>query len=51
MTLEEIGKRLGGKSISAVSNTLRLLKLPKSVQQALFEGRLNEGQARPLIGY
>ncbi len=23
MTLEEIGKRLGGKSISAVSNTLR----------------------------
>ena len=34
MTLEEIGKRLGGKSISAVSNTLRLLKLPKSVQQA-----------------
>ena len=50
MTLEEIGKRLGGKSISAVSNTLRLLKLPKSVQQALFEGRLNEGQARPLIG-
>lgn len=50
MTLEEIGKRLGGKSISAVSNTLRLLKLPKTVQQALFEGRLNEGQARPLIG-
>ena len=47
MTLEEIGKRLGGKSISAVSNTLRLLKLPKSVQKALFEGRLNEGQARP----
>ena len=40
MTLEEIGKRLGGKSISAVSNTLRLLKLPKSVQQALFEGRI-----------
>lgn len=50
MTLEEIGKRLGGKSISAVSNTLRLLKLPKSVQKALFKGRLNEGQARPLIG-
>jgi len=44
MTLEEIGKRLGGKSISAVSNTLRLLKLPKSVQKALFEGRLNEGK-------
>lgn len=50
MTLEEIGKRLGGKSVSAVSNTLRLLRLPKSVRQAIFDGELSEGQARPLIG-
>ncbi len=50
MTLEEIGHRVGGKSVSAVSNTLRLLKLPKAVQQAIFEGRLSEGQARPLVG-
>lgn len=50
MTLEEIGKRIGGKSVSAVSNTLRLLKLPKSVQRMLFDGKLSEGQARPLIG-
>lgn len=50
MTLEEIGKRIGGKSVSAVSNTLRLLKLPKTVQRKLFEGQLSEGQARPLIG-
>lgn len=50
MTLEEIGNRVGGKSVSAISNTLRLLKLPKVLQQALFEGRLSEGQARPLIG-
>ena len=50
MTLEEIGKRLGGKSVSAVSNTLRLLRLPKSVRQAIFGGELSEGQARPLIG-
>lgn len=50
MTLEQIGVRLGGKSVSAVSNTLRLLKLPKFVQLELFDGRLSEGQARPLIG-
>lgn len=50
MTLEEIGYRVGGKSISAVSNTLRLLKLPKSIQQAIYQGELSEGQARPLIG-
>ena len=50
MTLEEIGQRVGGKSVSAVSNTLRLLKLPKFVQTALFEHKLSEGQARPLIG-
>lgn len=50
MTLEQIGERVGGKSISAVSNTLRLLKLPKEIQEAVFDGRMSEGQARPLIG-
>ena len=29
---------------------MTLEEIGKSVQQALFEGRLNEGQARPLIG-
>ncbi|MDO4774083.1 MAG: ParB/RepB/Spo0J family partition protein [Candidatus Saccharibacteria bacterium] len=50
LTLEEIGVRVGGKSVSAISNTMRLLKLPKSVQNALFAGDITEGQARPLIG-
>lgn len=50
LTLEEIGARVGKKSISAISNTLRLLKLPKEVKQALSEGRVREGQVRPLIG-
>lgn len=49
LTLDEIGRRVGGKSVSAVSNTLRLLRLPESVRQALMDGRLREGQARPLI--
>lgn len=50
MTLEQIGTRVSGKSASAVSNTLRLLKLPKDVKEAIFDGRLSEGQARPMIG-
>lgn len=50
LTLEEIGTRVGGKSVSAVSNTLRLLKLPNVVKQAVAKGELTEGQARPLIG-
>ena len=50
MPLEQIGERVGGKSPSSISNTLRLLKLPKLAQEAIFEGRISEGQARPLIG-
>jgi ParB family chromosome partitioning protein len=49
LTLDEIGQRVGGKSPSSVSNTLRLLRLPESVRDALAEGKLREGQARPLV--
>lgn len=49
MTLDQIGQRVGGKSVSAISNTLRLLRLPESVRAAIAEGKLREGQARPLI--
>ncbi len=49
LNLEEIGQRVGGKSVSAVSNTLRLLKLPKIVLESIASGELSEGQARPLI--
>ena len=50
LTLEQIGERVGGKSASAISNTLRLLRLPHEVKSALADGTLTEGQARPLIG-
>jgi ParB family chromosome partitioning protein len=49
LTLEQIGKRVGGKSITAVSNFIRLLRLPESVRIALAEGKITEGQARPLV--
>lgn len=50
LTLDEIGQRVGNKSVSTVSNTLRLLKLPKEAQQAIADGKLTEGQARTLVG-
>ena len=49
LTLEQIGQRVGGKAVSSISNTLRLLRLPESVRTALVEGKLTEGQARPLV--
>jgi ParB family chromosome partitioning protein len=45
---EEIAARVG-KSRVAVTNTLRLLKLPDVVKNALIEGRLSEGHARALL--
>ncbi len=42
--------KLMSKSRSHVSNTLRLLTLPKDVIAMLEEGTLTSGQARPLIG-
>ncbi len=50
MTLEQIGKRVGNRSFSSVSNTLRLLKLPIEIRDLLAQGKLSEGQARPMIG-
>lgn len=49
LTQEQVAQRVN-KSPSAVTNTMRLLKLPKSAQLAIAEGKLTEGQARPLAG-
>tara|TARA_B100001564_G_C20642417_1_gene672795 strand:+ start:267 stop:1133 length:867 start_codon:yes stop_codon:yes gene_type:complete len=38
------------KSRSHISNTLRLLSLPKDVVAMIEEGNLSAGQARPLVG-
>ncbi len=51
LTLDQIGHRVGGKSTATISNTLRLLRLPESVRKALADGKISEGQARPLIGF
>ena len=48
-TQETVAERLG-KSRPAVANSLRLLKLPKEVQELLRDGTLSAGHARVLAG-
>ena len=45
---EEIAARVGKNRVT-VTNTLRLLRLPDSVKNALIEGRVSEGHARALL--
>ena len=42
--------RVIGKSRSHLANTLRLLRLPDSVQDFVRSGELSAGHARPLVG-
>jgi ParB family chromosome partitioning protein len=46
---EEIALRVG-KSRTAVTNTIRLLKLPPDVINAIAEGKISEGHGRALLG-
>ncbi len=48
-THEELAQRLG-RSRPQISNTLRLLRLPPSVQRRLAAGVLSAGHARALLG-
>jgi ParB family chromosome partitioning protein len=49
LTQEQVARRVG-KSRVAVSNTLRLLKVARPVQEALLAGQISEGHARALLG-
>ncbi len=49
ITHEEVGE-LVGKSRTHVTNMLRLMQLPESVQALLREGKLSAGHARVLVG-
>lgn len=48
LTQEQIADRVG-KSRPAVSNTLRLLRLPKRILEGLEQGAISEGHARALL--
>jgi ParB family chromosome partitioning protein len=49
LTHDQVATRVG-KSRTAVTNTLRLLQLPPSIQHLLADGRLSAGHARALLG-
>jgi ParB family transcriptional regulator, chromosome partitioning protein len=50
LTQEQVASKVG-KSRVAITNTLRLLKLPKKIQEAVNVGRITEAHARALLGF
>lgn len=48
MTQEELAKKVG-KNQSTIANKMRLLRLPKSVKDAILENNLTERHARALL--
>ena len=49
LTHDQVATRVG-KSRSAITNTIRLLGLPPTVQSLLADGQLSAGHARALLG-
>lgn len=48
LTQEQVAERVG-KSRTAVANTVRLLRLPPRILEALERGTVSEGHVRPLL--
>jgi ParB family chromosome partitioning protein len=48
LTQEQVAQRVG-KSRVAITNTLRLLKLPETIKARLADGSISEGHARALL--
>lgn len=48
MTQDQIAQKVG-KSRAAITNTMRLLRLPAEIQGAILDGSVTEGQVRPLL--
>ncbi len=49
LTHEEVASQVG-KSRASITNSLRLLQLPPTIQKLVHEGRLSMGHARALLG-
>ncbi len=49
LTHEEIAQRAGGKAVSTITNTIRLLRLPDAAKEALVDGSISEGHARQIL--
>jgi len=50
LTQDQVAKRVG-KSRSAIANSLRLLNLPKPVQNYVLNGQLSMGHAKAILSY
>ena len=50
LSQEQVGKKVG-KSRVAITNTLRLLRLPKRIQEAINDEQITEAHARALLGF
>ncbi len=48
LTQEQVAQRVG-KSVPAISNTLRLLQLPPYIQESIQSGLISEGHGRALL--
>mgnify|MGYP001011152084 CR=1 FL=1 len=48
LTQEELSDKVS-KNLSTITNSLRLLKLSKNIQQYMIEGRISSGHARALL--
>jgi ParB family chromosome partitioning protein len=48
LTQEEVAEKVG-KSRSAVTNFLRLLRLPEGIKQSIRKGEISEGHARAIL--
>jgi len=49
LTHEELGERLG-LSRPSITNAMRLLELPESIQKLVIDGKLSSGHAKTLLG-
>lgn len=49
LTQEELSAKVGKNRVT-IANRVRLLQLPENIQVAIADGRISEGQARPLLG-
>lgn len=48
LTQEEVARKIG-RSRSLIANTIRILNLPKSIQDYVSRGTLSMGQAKPIL--
>ncbi len=49
MRLEDIARVAGRNGISTISNSLRMLGLPKAAKKALVDGKITEGHGRQIL--